>query len=108
MNGQNEDLCANCQRPLALYASHGCGDGADQCGARDAGCWDCVLECCQQTISLLRTDLERYKRKFGVLRPGLGDAREKARSNKGKKSKRPGQPRLPRFTVSPYRAPGRP
>lgn len=70
-------VCPNCMRQVALCREHGCGDQTDRCGARDADCWDCVFECCQQTISRLRFDLERYQNKFGALRPGLGSPKRK-------------------------------
>ena len=72
MSTMEEDLCPDCARPVALFASHGCGRYDDQCGARDAKCWDCVYECGQRTIALLRAHLERYTRNFGIPRYGVG------------------------------------
>lgn len=91
-------VCPNCTRQVALLKEHGCGTQVDRCGARDADCWDCVFECNQQTISLLRLDLERYQRKFGVLRPGLAEGKTSAKARR----KLP-RVQLPKYTTRPLR-----
>jgi hypothetical protein len=95
MSESTKELCPNCERPVALSKGHGHGE---ECGARDAECWDCVFECNQQTISLLRLDLERYQRKFGALRPGLAEGKASAKARR----KLP-RVQLPKYTTRPLR-----
>lgn len=70
-------MCPNCQRPVAVpYSAHGCVAGQARCGSRGAACCcsDCVLDCLRLTVANLRTDIERYQRKFGALRPGIAES----------------------------------